>query len=934
MQQGDFFQHFRKNNPVRSQQTAKSTAVFFQILEDQHGAYVSVVDKAGKALEVSYLNYNGPIRNTLRSLDQIQQKNSFIVDWEKPSEYIYLNDYQYLLPQLSQCDNIVDSDFQPLSFESEEGALKLILQTQKGEEEKQYSSQIVVQNQSEKVTDFTVLSEEAILLNEQGVILTIPPLGPNFNQIKYFNTTIKEKNLALFLSLLYSYHDNIQVQFEDYQLQASSQTIKAQASLIFEKVDEDNALYMRLAQVLPDFPVDTLETFDLYRYASINELERQIEIRFIEQIPIYQIATQLHKQIMPRKKRGQAVNISSNLFQEDNLFILPSDLAGHFIYQTLPTLLGEFQIFGAEKLKSYRVKAAHPTLSVNLSHGIDFLEGDATLDFEGEKINLFEALEQFRKQRYIKLSDGSHALVNESYIRRLERIFSKKGKKVQLSFFDLPLVDDLLADQLQESVFKKSRAIFEGFNQLASKRTKLPTVKAELRPYQKQGFKWLHYLHSQQLGGCLADDMGLGKTLQAITLLATIYPKEKKPTLIVMPRSLLFNWKQEVAKFAPQLGTFTFYGQQRNWKEAQKYPLILTTYGVMRSEIEHLKEVSFHYVILDESQNIKNIQAQTTKAAMLLQAKHRLALSGTPIENNLSELYSLFRFLNPAMFGSLRQFNENYLQPIQKDNDQDAIRELRKKIYPFILRRLKKDVLKDLPQKVEQIMYVEMSAKQKKLYGERRQFYQMAIQQQIATQGLQQSRFFIFQALNELRQIASIPENLSEGKITSPKRELLEEQLADTIANGHKALIFVNYLNAIELISEQLEELGVDFVSMSGSTRNREVLVDRFQNDPSCKVFLMTLKTGGTGLNLTAADTVFIFDPWWNAAAENQAIDRAHRIGQRNTVMAYKFITKDTIEEKIILLQQKKKELFDSIISTDSAALKSLSEEDINYILG
>ncbi len=428
--------------------------------------------------------------------------------------------------------------------------------------------------------------------------------------------------------------------------------------------------------------------------------------------------------------------------------------------------------------------------------------------------------------------------------------------------------------------------------------------------------------------------MGLGKTLQAITLLATIYPKEKKPTLIVMPRGLLFNWKQEVAKFAPQLSTFTFYGHQRDWKEAQKYHLILTTYGVMRSGIEQLKEVDFHYIILDESQNIKNIQAQTTKAAMLLQAKHRLALSGTPIENNLSELYSLFRFLNPAMFGSLRQFNENYLQPIQKDNDQDAVRELRKKIYPFILRRLKKDVLKDLPQKVEQIMYVEMSAKQKKLYEERRQFYQMAIQQQIATQGLQQSRFFIFQALNELRQIASIPENLSEGKITSPKRELLEEQLADTIANGHKALIFVNYLNAIELISEQLDELGIDFVSMSGSTRNREVLVDRFQNEPNCKVFLMTLKTGGTGLNLTAADTVFIFDPWWNAAAENQAIDRAHRIGQRNTVMAYKFITQDTIEEKIILLQQKKKELFDSIISTDSAALKSLSEEDINYILG
>ncbi|MEM9849079.1 MAG: DEAD/DEAH box helicase, partial [Bacteroidota bacterium] len=324
----------------------------------------------------------------------------------------------------------------------------------------------------------------------------------------------------------------------------------------------------------------------------------------------------------------------------------------------------------------------------------------------------------------------------------------------------------------------------------------------------------------------------------------------------------------------------------------------------------------------------------TTKAIMLLKSDHRLALSGTPVENNLGELYSLFRFLNPTMFGTLNNFGKNYLTPIQKYGDKSAMQHLRKKIYPFILRRLKKDVLKDLPDKIEQTLYVEMSDQQQKLYEQRRQFYQVAINSQIAEKGVQGSQFFIFQALNELRQIASVPENLSDGKIPSPKRELLQEQLLDTVANGHKALVFANYLSAVELISEAVESAGIGYVSMTGATRNRQKLVDRFQNDPDCRVFIMTLKTGGTGLNLTAADTIFIFDPWWNVAAENQAIDRAHRIGQKNTVLAYKLITQGTIEEKILKLQEVKKELFDSIITTDGSATKSLTEEDINFILG
>jgi SNF2 family DNA or RNA helicase len=400
-----------------------------------------------------------------------------------------------------------------------------------------------------------------------------------------------------------------------------------------------------------------------------------------------------------------------------------------------------------------------------------------------------------------------------------------------------------------------------------------------------------------------------------------------------MPRSLLFNWDKEVRRFAPQLSTYTYYGNTRDQDEAIKSHLIFTTYALMRNDIEDWKEKEFLYVILDESQNIKNMQTQASKAVMLLNADNRLALSGTPIENSLAELYSLFRFLNPSMFGSAESFNQQYLLPIQKHNDKTATADLRRKVYPFILRRLKKDVLKELPDKIEQTLYVEMSDEQTKYYEQRRQFFKQAIEQQVAMKGIQQAQFFIFQAMNELRQIATIPEAQTNGRIASPKVELLVEQLLDAVANRHKVLVFCNFLHAIELISEKLNEQSIDFVTMTGSTRNRQELVERFQNNSNCKVFLMTLKTGGTGLNLTAADIVFIFDPWWNKAAENQAIDRAHRIGQENKVLSYRLISTGSIEEKIVMLQDQKSELFQNIISDDTASLKDLSQEDINFIL-
>ena len=920
------FAPFRRTQ-VQVRDTRAYKEVYFRIIFDNFGAYIVVCDKKGKEIETSYVHYSGPVRNVLYALEQIQGKRDFIIEWEKPQGQIYLADYPFLMEALRHCENIQDAHGDRIFFSPHLG--RIVAELTPGDSGDSLQADMVLQYHNESTTVFWLVTEQFAFAED--ILVEIPPTNVSSQTLLNFNLQFDRRDLALFLSLLFSSFENIGLQFAEYpDVEFSEENIKARPCLIFEKIDESNALYLRVTQQLPDLPVDALEQFDLYRYAEINELEKRIRVRYIDQEPqesLYAHILGLLNKFSGKKGKGEIPAT------EGSLIIVPESVAAPFIYQELPKLLAQYTVMGAEKLRTYKIRAVQPRLEVSLNHNIDFFEGSANFDFEGEKINLFDAIQQYQKNRYVLLSDGSHALLNEEYVKRLERLFKKKGKSARVSFFDYPLLNEIIGEVAQEKTFQKSRALFEGFNKLHKTRPKLPDLNAELRPYQVQGFKWLKYLHENQVGGCLADDMGLGKTLQTLALLATIYPKQSKPSLIVMPKSLLFNWEREVRRFTPQIKTYTFYGNNREIAEMRSAHLVFTTYATMRNEIEALKEEQFCYVILDESQNIKNLLSQTTKAVLMLRSEHRLALSGTPIENNLGELYSLFHFLNPALFGSLAQFTEDFLTPVQKNSDKDAIRHLRRKIYPFVLRRLKREVLQELPDKVEQTIFVPMGEEQKRFYEQRRQYYANEIPKQIQAKGIAGSHFFIFQALSELRQIATVPESLSEGRIESGKRELLLEQLLDALANGHKALVFVNFLAAIESIGERLDELGVGYVAMTGATRNRESLVDQFQNDPECRVFLLTLKTGGSGLNLTAADTIFLYDPWWNAAAENQAIDRAHRIGQANKVHAYKLIAEGSIEEKILQLQEVKKELFDNIISADGASLKSLSEDDIKMLL-
>ncbi|GBC61127.1 helicase SNF [Desulfonema ishimotonii] len=893
----DLFERLkRKKAFVRQAGTAQP--VFFKLSSDENGVWVEPVSSRGKPAEISYEYYSGPVRDLLKSLDTVRSRNHFRIDWEMPSDRIYLAENEYLIWQLQRCDNVVDENLRPIRFTEDPARITVTIEEKKGTPE----SRVALSARGAEMRNFVFLNEGHVLAG--GTVWPVKPLGENFRELPLFETRLLPAQLEQYLSLLFSCFRNLSVRYGEYKLTYGTPK-PTQPTLIFERIDPDNALYLRIATAMPGFDADFFESYDISRIAVLNELEKKIVVRDV----LYGEITSCFADVTRLLRKHKRALKNTDFFVDDNLFIIRESLAREFIHRELPHLITRYAILGAEKLKSYKIRAVTPRLDLRLSHGIDFLEGDANLEIEGQFISLFDALGQYRKNAYIALSDGTHAIVNKSYMDRLSRIFKKRKEKVSVSFFDLPIVEEMIDRQLAEASFKKSREIFLGFNTIKDADTRLPELNATLRGYQVQGYKWLSYLRKHGLGGCLADDMGLGKTLQAIALLADAYPGEPKPSLIVMPKSLLFNWENEIARFRPELSCHIYHGLNRNLDEARTKQLILTTYAMVRNDIEKLTETEFYYVILDESQNIKNIQSQTSRAAMLLKSDHRLALSGTPIENNLGELYALFRFLNPAMFGSSDEFNRYYATPIQKEDDKDALRELKKKIYPFILRRLKTDVLKDLPDKIEQTLYVEMSGEQKRVYEQRRQFYYDSVRSQIAQNGIRKSQFFILQALSELRQLASVPESKTGNRIVSPKREVLLEHITDLIAGNHKVLIFANYLNALGCAAEDLDAAGIDYLIMTGATRNRKSLVERFQSDETYRVFLMTLKTGGIGLNLTAADYIFIYDPWWNRAAENQAIDRTHRIGQKKTVFSYKLITRGTIEEKILELQNVKSQL-------------------------
>ena len=738
--------------------------------------------------------------------------------------------------------------------------------------------------------------------------------------------SVKKENLQIFFSIVLSRFDMLSVSFDGYQT-AVKKPVIATPALIFQEVDEYGYLHVIIDAYVEGFQPGTITEKGISRIAKISDEDKVVEIRDVifPSDPVEILRRMLSK------------NAKQNVYEENGNFIIEGSFAETFISENFPKLMSNFAIYHPEVLSKFRIRYTRPKVHFRFSSGIDFLEGEGSINLDGETMTLDQFLDSYRKNNgYVLLNDKSKAYIDAAFIKRLQRIVKAKDGKAVVSAFDIPYIEGLEDTVVTGDAIKQIHSFYKGFNSMKDNGYRTDIKVSSLRDYQKDGYTWLRYLHDKGMGGCLADEMGLGKTVQIIALLNDVSAsRTDKPSLLIVPKSIIYNWLSEIDKFGIGLRTLVYYGQARDKDELRKMKggIIISSYATIRNDIKKISDMDFDYIILDESQMVKHFNTQTAQAVLNLRSEHRIAVSGTPIENDLGELFSLFRFLNPALFPSYAAFERDYVRPIMQDEDKDAEKELRMKIYPFILRRLKKDVLEDLPEKTEQVAYVDMADEHWKYYERRRLELKARVESEVHSQGIEKSSFVILQALTELRQIAALPEGKMETDTVSAKREYLKEVIPEITANGHKALIFTSFLDTVEMIGEDLDRMGIKFVTMTGATRDRARLVSQFQTDPETRIFLMTLKTGGVGLNLTAADYVFIFDPWWNAAAEDQAVNRTHRIGQTNPVFCYRLIAKNTIEEKILELQNKKKELSSALITSDGTALKTLTEDEIRGLL-
>ncbi len=580
-------------------------------------------------------------------------------------------------------------------------------------------------------------------------------------------------------------------------------------------------------------------------------------------------------------------------------------------------------------------------LQFRIKSRIDWFELHANVDFEGQSVAFPELLSALaRGNSTVRLDDGSFGILPEEWFERyalLAGLGVTDGDHVRFAGNQVGLLDALLA--AQESVdyderFRELRDKLKSFSGITA--VGEPTgFRGELRGYQREGLGWLKFLEDFRFGGCLADDMGLGKTVQMLALFQNRHARQSKrlPSLIVVPKSLLFNWLQEIDRFTPNLKALEYAGVDRKSlrEDFRKFDLILTTYGTLRRDVMELKDVQFDYVVLDEAQTIKNSGSQVAKASRLLQSNFRVALSGTPIENHIGDLWSIFEFLNPGILGRSSVF-----KMFADDGEVgESRRLLAQGLRPFILRRTKQQVANDLPEKVEQTIYCKMGEDQERLYLEMRDHYRESLLGIVETQGLAKSKMHVLEALLRLRQAACHPALLDKQRRdeSSAKLDVLCPHLEELIEEGHKTLVFSQFTSMLSIVKEHLDRRGIVYEYLDGQTRRRQNVVEHFQNDPECPVFLISLKAGGLGLNLTAADYVFLLDPWWNPAVESQAIDRAHRVGQTRPVFAYRLICRDTVEEKITDLQKHKRGLADAILQENTSLIKNLTADDLRQLL-
>ncbi len=720
---------------------------------------------------------------------------------------------------------------------------------------------------------------------------------------------------------------------------------------------------------LPDYLSFSESNFETKRIIKVKEFQEQylmlqpcvsygntvIEVGETKDIAhsvvgnvIYAIQRNLDLEVQFLKElQGMHPNFSKqNGRTEFYLPIKDAMTKGWFVQFVQKMNKSDVEVFGIGDLKKLKVSSFDPKLRIKGSSGIDWFDLNVEISFGDEIIDIERVIKALNSsEQTVLLNDGSIGHLPESWIKRFSTLFNMsvevKGKKLKIPKIHFMLLNEV-AESIEEPLLleeiQEKMQIIDSLEHLdlAKPSKKLSNV---LRSYQTVGFKWMQQLDLLGWGGILADDMGLGKTLQIIAFLEYIIKKNKGQTsLVICPVSLVFNWEDELKKFAPKIKFYTYYGLDRKFEEShiEKYDLVITSYGLVRSDIDLFGTFDWNYVFLDESQAIKNPASLIAKAVKLLKSRNRIALSGTPIQNNTFDLYSQFNFVNPGFLGSQEFFKREFANKIDFGSDATKSELLRRMVQPFILRRTKLQVAPELPDKTEINLWFEMDREQSKIYNDYKNYYKNILLERIDTEGIASSSIYILEGLLRLRQICDSPRLLKKEEYMMEEGVKLNElcrEISENL-NGKKCLVFSQFTEMLGLIENRFKKEGIVYTYLDGSMtlKDRKKAVETFQNDEGTQVFLISLKAGGTGLNLTKAEYVFIFDPWWNPTVEQQAIDRSHRIGQQNKVIAYRMLCKDSVEERIVQLQQRKKHIAEELIKDEQTGVKTLSRADVEFL--
>ncbi len=683
-----------------------------------------------------------------------------------------------------------------------------------------------------------------------------------------------------------------------------------------------------------------------YDGREINYFSSTRELILVDKDVIYDVSRDMEEEDRIAEVLNKNEIVTSRKYDE---FKLDGDLVD-FVVHTLPSIadLG-IKVLGEENLFNFKVSKRKAGMMMEVRNDVDWFNIKGEVRFGKDKVQMEKVLEAvFQNKRFVDLASGEKGVIPHNWISELRSyrgLFSIGDKGIKLSKYHMPVLESLIQLSKKTDMDTEVKATvskLRDFDKISP--TAIPkNLNAKLRDYQKAGYDWMNFLRDYDFNGILADDMGLGKTLQALSLLQNIKNKNKskKPFLVIVPTSLVFNWRKEIEKFTPNLTTYIHYGITREKAEKpflkilKEKDIIITTYGIVKNDLALFALEEFEYIILDEAHIIKNPQSVSARTVSALRGKNKIAISGTPIQNNLMELWSIFNFLSPGYLGTYDSFRENFVIPIESEKNEVVARNLTKLINPFILRRNKSVIAEELPKKTEITLKSDFSEEEAVIYNTWKDHYSSEISKSIKDKGLNKSRMKILQGLTKLRQLSLHPKMIDpEYKGSSGKFDLLMMEVEKILSEGHKILVFSSFVKMLDIIKERLEKKGIKYSYLCGSSRNREQIVKEFQESKSSRPFLISIKAGGVGINLTSADYVFIVDPWWNPAVEMQAMDRAHRIGQTNPVFVYKMIAKDSIEEKILELQKSKKKLVEDIITTEKSLSKTIDTETIKEIFG